>query len=120
MGRKGGRGREPVARLQYLTPGQFRELTGRDPDPLPLPETRSQVLVLAPSEGDGWPARFGDPVFVEATQEDLARLRVSAALIERLRAWGEAWIARVDIGADPREAAPGWSAQRAPGAPTAG
>ena len=50
---------------------------------------------------------LGFPLDGDVDGEELARLGVSAQLIERLRSWQEGWEARVEIAADPLDLMPG-------------
>ncbi len=50
---------------------------------------------------------LGFPLDGDVDGEELARLGVSAQLIERLRSWQEGWKARVQIAADPLDFTPG-------------
>ena len=106
----------------FLSPEQFSKITGR-----PLAEVmaegdavdeanaeerlrRCKTLVLRPHHGVEVPVEvvgLGFPLDEYLDAGDLARLGVSAALIERLRLWQEGWQGRVDIPADPLEFAPG-------------
>jgi hypothetical protein len=104
--RKGRSGRRLDERLEFMSLEQLSEKTGR-----PLADVRAEAeavsraqaderirrceaLVLRPHEGVDVPVEtlgLGFPLDGHLEAQNLARLGVSARLIERLRSWQQGW-----------------------------
>lgn len=106
----------------FLSPEQFSEMTGRPLDQVRAEADdvaqaqaeerirRGRTLVLRPYAHADVPVEIvglGFPLDGDVDGEELARLGVSAQLIERLRSWQEGGEARVQSAADPLDFTPG-------------